>query len=570
MVNSRWKTISEYDPKKQYSIKITPKMARTFQMFKMGEIFSPRDFAEKHKNDKDWLKIKNSENAANTVYLATNIAQKIGLVIEILPESYKTSFDQFIKIPEIHDWLNEITPMNLKNTKQTKYQGMRGRCAHTAWKFSDWLVDKEFEFDQVFQISENTFKQKTRTVKLEGLTHLLKLLQNVNGNKLRFNQICKKYFRDEIHKKKRSGAMRNTVNVIKAFFVFYDVPLTFSFNHKSGHKTHDGDDERKLMTLDDYFKFLTVGKPSITEKAVFLCKLHRGLDNITFADRFNYQVFGQLVQYFGHEDHNTWNLNLCPVPIDLVRIKTRFKHRGFLDRDAISAIQDALEYRKKKTGDLMKIDTPLFLTKYGQPISEGWIYDHFCDIADRAKLRHMREGYTNSYNMDSHESRDLLKSIAKKCNVDEGTSDHFIGHMPKDSYEKESILFPEMLRIEYMKMSSKLNLFTKFTSVVNGTDDSDELKIQLKEKLLEMDKIIERRLDDEAEKLRNEKVTIEQQRQMRLLQDRVNELQKEIRGVRQNEKKPIEFCCISCSTIHDSQVCPACGSKMKRIYEENI
>ena len=35
-------------------------------------------------------------------------------------------------------------------------------------------------------------------------------------------------------------------------------------------------------------------------------------------------------------------------------------------------------------------------------------------------------------------------------------------------------------------------------------------------------------------------------------------------------KKPIEFCCISCSTVHDSQECPACGSKMKQIYEENI
>ena len=565
MVNSRWKVIAEYDSQKQYKVKITPKMAKTFQMFKMGDIFSPSDFAEKHKNEKDWLNVKNLENAVNTVYLATNTAQKIGLVMRILSEEYKTSFDQFVKISEIHEWLNEITPMNLKNTKQTKYQGTRGRYAHTAWKFNDWLVDKEFEFDQEFQISENTFKRKTRTIKLEGLIHLLKLLQNANGDKLRFNQICKKYLRDPMHEKKRSGAMRNTVNVIKTFFVFYDVPLTFSFNHKSGHKTPDGDDEKKLMTLDNYFKLLTVGKPTIVEKAVFLCKLHRGLDNITFADRFNYQVFGQLVQYFKHEDHNAWDLDQCPVPIDLVRVKTRFKHRGFLDRDAITAIQDALEYRKKKTDTVMKINSPLFLTKYGQPISEGWIYEHFCDIADRAKLRHIREGYSNSYNVDSHESRDLLKSIAKKCKVDEAARDHFIGHMPKDSYEKETTLFPEMLRSEYMKMSAKLNIFTKFTSVVNGTDDSDELKAELNDALVKLKQKESSEELKDASIQRHDDILKEQQRQMRLLQDTVNELKKEIRVV---EKRPIEFCCVSCSTVHAETSCPACNSKLKRIFEE--
>lgn len=532
----------------------------------MGDIFAPRDFAEKHKNDKDWLKIKNSENAANTVYLATNIAQKIGLLMEILPEDHKTSFDQFVKIQEINEWLNDITPMNLKNTKQTKYQGTRGRYAHTAWKFNDWLTNKEFEFDQEFQISENTFKRKHKTIKLEGLIHFLKLLQNANGNKFRFNQICKKYLRDSIHENKRSGAMRNTVNVIKAFFVFNDVPLTFSFNHKSGHKTPDGDDEKKLMTLDDYFKLLTVGKPSITEKAVFLCKLHRGLDNITFADRFNYQVFGQLVQYFKHEDHNAWDLDLCPAPIDLVRIKTGFKHRGFLDRDAIAAIQDALEYRKKKTGTSMKIDAPLFLTKYGRPISEGWIYDHFCDVADRAKLRHIRKGYTNSYNMDSHESRDLLKSIAKKCKVDEDARDHFIGHMPKDSYEKVSILFPETLKSEYMKMSSQLNIFTKFTSVVNGTDDPDVLNAKLNQKIQEINEIKDKFVLESAVKKRDKIFAQRQQEMMNDMQRQIDRLSEKISYT--NAQK-LEFCCVNCNTIHDKNRCPACGSKIKRIFEES-
>ena len=30
----------------------------------------------------------------------------------------------------------------------------------------------------------------------------------------------------------------------------------------------------------------------------------------------------------------------------------------------------------------------------------------------------------------------------------------------------------------------------------------------------------------------------------------------------------IEFCCVGCSTVHDLQKCPACGSKIKRMYEK--
>jgi len=148
-------------------------------------------------------------------------------------------------------------------------------------------------------------------------------------------------------------------------------------------------------------------------------------------------------------------------------------------------------------------------------------------------------------------------------------ADHVIGHKPKDSYEKQSTLYPETLRKEYAKASKRLNIFTKFTSIVNGTDDSDELKIQLKEKLSELDRIKESRLSDEARQLRNDQVALEQTRQMKLLHDTVNELKKEIRTGHQL-KKPIEFCCISCSTVHDSQECPACGSKLKRIFEESV
>lgn len=273
----------------------------------------------------------------------------------------------------------------------------------------------------------------------------------------------------------------------------------------------------------------------------------------------------------GSDDHNSWDLEKCPVPISLIRIKTDYKHLGFLDRDAIDILQKYLDFRKNKTKTNMKNGEALFLNKFNRPISTAWIFESFSRIAKRAGIQKFVEiNGRKQYKMDSHELRDLLKStlIDSECRID--VADHVIGHKPKDSYEKQAKLYPETLRKEYAKASKRLNIFTKFTSVVNGTDDSDELRIELKEKLSELDKIKERSLDDEAEKIRNEKATIEQQRQMRILQDTVNELKQEIRGVRNDGKKPLEFCCIECSTVHDKSVCPACGSKLKRIYEDKV
>ena len=43
----------------------------------------------------------------------------------------------------------------------------------------------------------------------------------------------------------------------------------------------------------------------------------------TFADRFNYEAWEQITKWFGSENHNSWDLTKCPVPISLIRIKTR-------------------------------------------------------------------------------------------------------------------------------------------------------------------------------------------------------------------------------------------------------
>ena len=61
------------------------------------------------------------------------------------------------------------------------------------------------------------------------------------------------------------------------------------------------------------------------------------------------------------------------------------------------------------------------------------------------------------YKIHAHEVRDLLKStlIVSGC-----VEDHMLGHAPKDSYEKQTVLYPETLQNKYAKAPRLLNTFT--------------------------------------------------------------------------------------------------------------
>jgi len=100
-------------------------------------------------------------------------------------------------------------------------------------------------------------------------------------------------------------------------------------------------------------------------------------------------------------------------------------------------------------------------------------------LARRAGILHLIDSDSNKYNMVSHELRDLLKSTL----IDSGTrmdiADHVIGHMAKDSYEKQAILYPESLRSEYMKASKRINLFSNMSHYMKGYENTDALRTQV-------------------------------------------------------------------------------------------
>ena len=59
----------------------------------------------------------------------------------------------------------------------------------------------------------------------------------------------------------------------------------------------------------------------------------------------NLNLYEQLVKWFGHTDFENWDLEKCPVPIRISRVKTNYLHTGYLEHDSIVAIQEYLNYR---------------------------------------------------------------------------------------------------------------------------------------------------------------------------------------------------------------------------------
>ena len=128
----------------------------------------------------------------------------------------------------------------------------------------------------------------------------------------------------------------------------------------------------------------------------------------------------------------------------------------------------------------MKVGQALFLNTKLRPITDRWISDLIPKLAERSGVQKKFQTKINMKNeKTSHELRDLLKSTLRKCGVPAYASDHLIGHMPRDSYEKESILYPNKIREEFMKASKDLNIFTGFTNYVKNGDDSDKLRKEI-------------------------------------------------------------------------------------------
>ena len=85
------------------------------------------------------------------------------------------------------------------------------------------------------------------------------------------------------------------------------------------------------------------------------------------------------------------------------------------------------------------------------------------------------------FKMRAHQFRHLLKSTLNASGAASYVADHVLGHAPRDSYEKQTILYPEELRAEYAKASSRINIISKVESVLNNQEDPERQKVRIRE-----------------------------------------------------------------------------------------
>lgn len=471
--------IDTFDGTKDYGINIPPQSAKCLSVLKKGEQFITNDFVNNHLNEFS-DKITTEHTNRCLVYKAFGIGKKIGIIKDA--DTKGLTFDECVKLESVEYFLNHYSKSHYKNIKINKhgFRGTQRSYGYALKHFNNWLIGKSLENEKLIATGNDNYKKVTESVVLSGLEDLLRLVLESVGNKSQFTKIIKRYLNDSCHEGKSSSTMNAVYFAINGYFEKNEAPVHFKFSAKIKYDNQTELESEQNLSLEDLLKMLTVGRPTLMQKAVYLCKFHRGLDSSTLADRFNFEVWEQLVDYFGIEKHHSWDLTKCPVPIKLVRIKTNFKHVGFLDVDAVSAIQDYLDIREKKTHAPMQNGQALFLNTFQRPISEKWVHKGFFDLAQRAGVQQKIELEKSiKYEKDSHEVRDLLKSTLLACGTRYDVADHVIGHKPKDSYEKQTSLYAENLRNEYAKGSKKINMFSNLSTNMKSDDNVQLLKEEL-------------------------------------------------------------------------------------------
>lgn len=454
---------------------ITNQGKKVLASLQIGEIIEAKRFVKEIMPK--FCNTINPRNIANVGYRYLREGKKLGILSENPKEEKSISFENFIEIESVAYWISQLSTTKYKNLKTNKIlQGTQGTHGYHLWAFNEWLQGKTFRCRVIKQIANDSFSMKDEEVTFETVQDMLELYKMPNSNRVDFIKIIKGYLLDPINSKHKAGYITSRHSAILSYFRENDYPLEFKFNSKNKFDTTNSQDDI-VFGIDEFVNLITLGGASITEKAVMLCKLHRGLDASTLCENFNFYAWEQIVEHFGTEDHTKWDIKtMCPVPIKLTRLKSDFSHVGFLEYDAIKSIQDYLEYREAKTGIKMTENSPLFLNKFGGAINPHWISDKFTRLATNAGLLNnsKKQGRPGS-----HECRDLLKTIFLENNVTETISEHLIGHKT-DSYSKQHKIYPESLKENYKKISSTLNVFSNMSSHRKGNGEQSKIKEELR------------------------------------------------------------------------------------------
>ena len=372
-------------------------------------------------------------------------------------------YDSVLNLDSVKFWLTQLNKSGHKNSI-SKY-GTKKLYLHGLSKFNAWLPGRSFPSYETVMGGGQIIRQAiTKSfANVEEMLHYC--MESDHGTKTA-QRAVREYLASTQMDKMSASTHTYIQAAIKSYFGVNDVLLVLPKTRKK--RLDPVSDKASHMTLEDFYRMLQKGKPGIMMHTIMLITLQSGMDSSTFTDRFNYEGYSQIVKYFKTENHKSWNLEMCPVPIKLVRVKTNVQYTTFLEHDAITQLQEYLTWKETKYGK-QDIAKPLFMTKQNTPIHSKWLSSNFSKVAVRAGVQ--KKVSHKLYKIRAHNVRHLLKSTLTTYGCAPYAADHVLGHAPRDSYEKQAILYPENLRAEYAKASSHLNIFSKVDSILNTAKD---------------------------------------------------------------------------------------------------
>lgn len=472
--------------------------------------------------------------------------------------------DDFLRIPCVAQWIGMLNAPNTLHS-QRRRGGTRSIYGYALHRFHEWVAGRTAAVTARADCGDGTFREERGDVVIRGVDHVLELALEGGGIGRDLPVLIRRFFADlNSQRRYSSSVMMQTQSALKSFFTCHEIQYGLQMPRHILRGTGSGGGseewENRDLRMSEFYRMLTAGKATVRDRAVLLSMFHRGLDLSTLADRFNYTAFDQIAAHMGSDDPASWDLDRCPVPVVLTRVKTDYKHAGFLERDAVSAIADWIAERERLTGRALRRGDcqALYINQLGAPITAQWVGERFRCLAVKIGLCYKREGGGLSSTRHSHQLRHLLKStlIDAGCRID--VADHVIGHAPKDAYERQSVLYPDSLRQEYAKAAGRINVFANFEASIDGSGDICRLR---------------------AEAEAREKggaggggggIGGPVAEMIAALQEDVRRLQEDRgRGADRGGSAPcagLEYRCIHCSLIHSSTACPSCGSAERRVY----
>ena len=397
-----------------------------------------------------------------------------------------------LEFATVRYWQGQLNESGIKNSASNLADTRLVYLTRLA-AFNEWLPERIFDM-RVQAVADGRIVRETAQKSFANVEELLRFGEDGSGNEKEIRKIISQYLRDPRHVNLAHSTMAGTCSAIKSYFDAHDVATNVKFNGKKRDEIEVT--EEPELEIADFYKMMTANKVDLMVRAVMLVKFQAGLDSSTLADRFNFYAYQQIAKWCGTDDHNMWETDKCPIPVQLVRVKTGIKYTTFIDRDALDAIKAYLSWREERHGPRDPA-RPIFLTTRNEPIHGEWISDAFRRLSRSSRAQKRLEN--GVLKLRPHKTRRLLKSLLLECECAEWAADHVLGHKAKDPYTGPAELFPKRLREEYAKASHKINVLSKAASIVDGEDPAEAAEKALKESKAQVEVLAKRVNELEAE-----------------------------------------------------------------------